>query len=313
MTKIGKQGFLEMSFSWMFALIVGAFILFLAIFFIVKFVNTEQTSSDVQASKSLGIITNPLETLSGESKVTLLALNSQTKIYDSCQGSGEFGEQLVRVNQQALGKYSDSALESSFENKYFFSESIIEDKNFYLFSKPFEFPFKVADLIYIIPQTKIYCFVKPPKDISDEINNLGIKSIINVSKQADCGQNSIDVCFEENCGINVNYNLGYVQKGSDRLYFEGLDKGNALMYGAIFSEKSFYECQVKRLMKKTEKLAEVYESKKGIVQPNGCDSNVNFDSLKSSISSYKDSSDLTPMIFSVNEIKKNNVGVCRLW
>ncbi len=314
MKKIEKKGFLEMSFSWMFALIVGAFILFLAIFFIVKFVNTEQTSSDIQASRSLGIITNPLETLSGESKVISLSLSSQTKIYNGCEDAGEFGEQLIRINQQALGKYSDSGLESSFENKYFFSENMIEGKNFYLFSKPFEFPFNVADLVYVIPQTKTYCFVNPPKDISDEINNLKIKSIINVSRQTDCDSEDTKVCFEGNCEVNVNYNSGYVQKGNARFYFEGLDKGKALMYGAIFSEKRLYECQVQRLMKKTEKLAEVYESKKGIVKLSGCSSNVNFDSLKSSISIYKDSSDLMPMFSSMNEIKKQNeIGVCRLW
>jgi hypothetical protein len=318
MKKSNKSGFLDMSFSWMFALIVGAFILFGAIFFVVKLISTEQTSSNIQTSNSLGIITNPLETGVSETKVMLLNLPTETKIYNDCDDSGNFGEQLIRSSLTVFNKQEDNPLETSFENRYFFSENQIDGKEFYLFSKSFEFPFKVAGLIYIIPKTKNYCFVNSPKEISEELKNLGLNNIINVSRMEDCKEGSVKVCFEGSCEIIVKYALGYVQKGSNRLYFEGIgggiNKGIALMYGAIFSEKELYECQVKRLMKRTLKLAEIYEGKASIVALKGCDSNSNFDSLKSSISVYKDSSNLISIMPSVMEMKVNNeVGVCGLW
>ena len=46
-----KRGYLELPFSWIFALIVGAFILFIAILLIVRITKTETSSSDIQTSK----------------------------------------------------------------------------------------------------------------------------------------------------------------------------------------------------------------------------------------------------------------------
>ena len=50
----GKKGFLQISFAWLFALIVGAFVLFLAIYSITKIISTENTAQDAKASKQIG-------------------------------------------------------------------------------------------------------------------------------------------------------------------------------------------------------------------------------------------------------------------
>ena len=57
-----KKGFLQISFAWLFAIIVGIFILFLAIYGVTKLINVGQYQIDSETAKNLGILLNPLET-----------------------------------------------------------------------------------------------------------------------------------------------------------------------------------------------------------------------------------------------------------
>src|SRR3990167_565357 len=92
-----KNGFLEISFAWLFALIVGAVILFLAIYTTTKVVKTEQTTIDAETAKRIGILLNPLETEFETGKTTSIILPSETKIYNGCNNIGIFGRQLIRI------------------------------------------------------------------------------------------------------------------------------------------------------------------------------------------------------------------------
>ena len=57
-----KKGFLEISFGWLFAIIVGAVILFLAIFASVKLIRVGQYETSVGTQEEIEILLNPLET-----------------------------------------------------------------------------------------------------------------------------------------------------------------------------------------------------------------------------------------------------------
>jgi len=46
-----KKGYLQISFTWLFAIIAGAFILFLAIFMTSKLIGTEQVALDAKTGK----------------------------------------------------------------------------------------------------------------------------------------------------------------------------------------------------------------------------------------------------------------------
>ena len=70
--------------------------------------------------------------------------------------------------QKDFNKWGDVSVDVGFENKYIFSDREVEGKKFYVFSKPFEFPFKVTDLIYMTSSLKKYCFVNAPEDIEEE-------------------------------------------------------------------------------------------------------------------------------------------------
>ncbi|MBU2503632.1 MAG: hypothetical protein KJ879_01075, partial [Nanoarchaeota archaeon] len=141
-----KKGF-EISFSWFFAIVVGGFILFLAIYGATKVINTGGEANSAKTGKEIGALLNPLETGFESGQTTLLSMPVETRIYNECEDiTGNFGRQIIKVSQKSFGDWSLTDINPSFQNKYIFSGEIVEGKNFIIFSKPFELPFKVADL-----------------------------------------------------------------------------------------------------------------------------------------------------------------------
>jgi len=302
-----KRGYLQISFAWLFAIIVGAIILFLAIYAATKLIGTEQTTLDAKTGKEIGILLNPLETSFETAKVTYFTMPVETRIYNKCDnGYGDFGKQIIQISQKSFNKWTETDVDVSFPNKYIFSEREIEGKKFYVFSKPFDFPFKVADLIYITSSKKEYCFINPLEDIEEEISVLDQENILledELKEEGkDCPDNSIKVCFGfGDCDIHVYSDR--IEKDGEKLYFEG----DALMYAAIFSDKNVYECQLKRLMQRTSHLALIYQDKAEFIARTGCHSNLNLLSLSSS-------DDFDSMIFIVKDIKEENENAnCKLW
>ena len=53
---------LEMSFAWIFAIIAGIVILFLAIYATSQFIKTRRYEIDIQTAAKLAILLDPLET-----------------------------------------------------------------------------------------------------------------------------------------------------------------------------------------------------------------------------------------------------------
>lgn len=304
-----KKGALEASFTWLFALIAGGFILFLAIYAAIKFINIEQTSVDAKTGKEIGVLLNPLETSFETAKVTSFTIPVETRIYDRCSEVGSFGKQIIRISQRSFNKWTETNVNVSFTNKYIFSEDYIEGKKFYIFSKPFDFPFKVADLIYMFSSLKEYCFMNAPEEIEEEISDLNQKNLL----VENCSEKSINVCFSggENCNISVDYNAGYVNKNDEKMYFYG----DSLMYAAIFSNKEIYECQLKRLMKRAGNLILIYKDKSDSISKKGCYANLNLIELSSSINNIKSSSNINSVGLVVDNLKNENEAneKCRLW
>jgi len=308
---MNNKGYLQISFGWLFAIIVGAVIIFLAIYFVTKMINTENTIQSAKTSKEIGILLNPLETGFESATSTFIRLPEETRIYNECNNIGKFGTQGIQTKQKGIGKkWTEVATEVSFQNKYLFSEAYIQGKTFYIFSKPFEFPFKVADLMYITPASENYCFIK--KDIPDNIENeISDLDQANLKLEGTCSEDNIKICFKDsNCDIYVNYNVGYVEKQNDKMYFET----DALMYAAIFSDKLTYECQLKRLMQRIEQLSNLYIDKENLIALR-CDSNLGDDLsiLSSSASNLEDSNALNIVYNNAQDLEYQNRGNCRLW
>ena len=306
-----KRGFLQISFAWMFALIIGAFILFLAVFASVKIIDTGKLSSDAKTAKEIGVLLNPLETGFETGKTTSIRLPSETRIHNRCNNDGFFGKQIIKISQKSFDEWSDTDINVGFSNKHIFSENYVEGKKFFIFSKPFNFPFKVADLIYITSSEKKYCFSNAPKEIENEISNLNQENLFSDN----CPEESIKVCFDSgaNCDIVVNYGARYVDKNNERMYFYS----DSLMYAAVFSDKEIYECQLKRVMQRGEQLSLIYKDKAQFISREGCTTNLNQKLLELSNleNQLDDSQNLNNYIINLaNELeKRNNLEECKLW
>ena len=304
-----KRGFLQISFAWLFSIIIGAIILFFAIYASVKLISTEESISTTETGKEIAVLLNPLETGFGEERTTPLSIAIESRINNLCDNFGDFGTQEISISQKISNKWTDSGLSQRFYNKYIFSNSSVQGKNFYLFSKPLDLSFKVADLIFLTSANDFYCFADAPEKIKKELENLNQRNFFTQN----CPDNSINICFDEisNCDVIINENQKSVKKNNKIVYYET----DALMYAAIFSNSNLYECQVKRLMQRLESLALVYNEKESVLARIGCPAKVSLLSLANSASVLEDSSDLIVVkalaTSADNENKKDNY--CKLW
>jgi hypothetical protein len=256
-----------MSFNWLFAIIVGIFILFLAIYIVVQIVGVGDTVVGTESAARLVSFLGPAEAGIASGKVAPpINFQKNTRLYFSCSEGGSFGHQKVSFSEVRFGKWSERGNDIS-TNKYVFANEIVEGKTLYLFSKPFDLPFKVADLI--IMSSEKYCFVEASRNIEEEVRNL--KNVRIVEDIGDC--EGVSVCFGSgNCDIvvrdsgNGDFKKGSIKKGSDEVFYFG-----GLLYAGIMSSPEIYECNVKRLMKKFRILSEIYEDKIAITR---CGDNV---------------------------------------
>src|SRR5271157_2210260 len=166
-----KRGFIDISFAGLFAIIAGTIIVILAIFVATKVINLGQQEVGASSQAELGALLNPLETGYENGEVTTLSFPADSRIYNQCSSIGIFGEQIISVSQQNFGQWPVPTSGTAFQDKYIFSDNVSEGQNFILFSKPFDFPFKIADLIYLTPSSENYCFVNPPAAISNELSS----------------------------------------------------------------------------------------------------------------------------------------------
>jgi len=251
-----KQGF-EFSFAWLFAILAGIFILFLAIYAASRFIKTGQYQVSTVTAKQLSIIFEPMETGLASGKSSVANLREETRIYNKCSPIGTFGKHRISLATKGFGKkWKEPGGEISVPNKYLFSEDVVEGKKIYFSSMPFEMPWKVSEIIFLTSEK--YCFVNAPDEIESNVkimSNIKFENCSNeikvcFSSTGDCDINVIDSCFD----CDNEYEYGYVEKQGERMFYTG-----NLLYGAIFASPEIYECNVKRLVKRLREQALLYK------------------------------------------------------
>jgi hypothetical protein len=327
-----KKGALEFSFAWIFAIVAGVFIIFLAIYGVIKFINLNQMGIDVKTAKNIGVLINPIESSFESATRSMINTGTEIKIYTDCRAptpTNVFGKQLIRTSNPNKEE-EEEKINASFQNRYLFSENPVQGKTFYLFSKQLEVPFKVADLVYLLSTKDKYCFILPPNDIEDEINYLTkleskeesekmaqYENLFVVHSKTECPGGSINVCFASstNCEIVVSVPSKSVKKEGKIMYYEG----DALMYAAIFSSKEDYECQLKRLMGRTEELFKIYLDKSDFIfQGTGCNIDQelkgNLMLMSIALKEFSDSQDINVIYELAEQINaQNKFADCKLW
>jgi len=293
-----KEKKAQFQLELVFAIIVGAMILFLAIYAASKTISTYKQQTSVEISKELSILTDPLERGYFSGSAEVITMKSETRIYNKCF-SEDFGKNEIKaISKTGLGDWKEPTIGVPVY-KYIFSSSIEESKNFYIFSKPLDMPFRIANLVYLTSDN--FCFIQPPEDIREEIENLKIKNIQLSELLSNCSAESKKVCFEGNCKINVNTYLNYVEKAGQQLKYSG----SSLMYAAIFSDPGIYNCNVKRLVEKINSVSKIYLEKSNMLKQRGI--SLSDTQLILFIELTNNSTDLNLINLQAEEVNKQNI------
>lgn len=319
---LSKKAVIE--FSWIFAVIVGALILFLAFYFVGTNLLSKQYEQATVEAQSLDIILNPFSQF-GEIKELdsrPLALPQKSTITFSCN---EPTTQSLGNNEITIISKTKSGIPRVVYDKYLFAEQQLETKKFQALSAPFEMPWRVAEIIILWPYDKAYCFISAPQFIKDSLGNesstgLNLSSIF----FDNCPQGSTRVCFVSgsgsSCDIKVSIqgsndlgHKGSTLKQGSTLYFAS----DALMYASIFSDKEIYNCNLKRLASRLYSEASIYEEKAKALLQRGCSVSFNLVALKqasSELSSSVSESRLNQLWQVANQLKQqNDMASCSLF
>lgn len=314
---MNKRG-IELSFNWIFSIVVGAVILFLAIYGVSKLISSGQKEQVAISSQELGNLLHPLETsIESGSRPENISFSGKARIYNTCKATGQFGTQEISlVEKSGIGEeWPEPQNPKKMSTKYIFSEKMMEGKNFYSFIKPIQLPFKIGDMIVL--WNSRYCFVNPSSEIEEEVESMGLNSrgIQVTSSISSCNKESVVVCFstfDSKCKIFVDFANNRVSKEGKNLDFYG-----PLVYGAIFSEPGIYECQISRLLKRGAFLARVYSEKSNLIATSsqGCSSNLQSDlNLYESISIKGEPKDLPAIVNLAQNLEyQNQMLSCNLW
>ncbi|MFA4960603.1 MAG: hypothetical protein WC548_02965 [Candidatus Pacearchaeota archaeon] len=308
-----KRG--EFNFVWLFAIVVGGLILFLAVYGATKIGDTKKYQTDSEIAKQISILTDPMQAGFAEGSFSKMTFKQEIKIKNLCS-VGNFGENEISVSTKTNNKWNQFGAGTIIPNKYIFSAELNEGKEFYITSKPFNFPYEVSDMIFLT--SKEYCFSNSPDEISEEIKELNIPNI----KIENCSGSEIKVCFgsSANCDIVI---YGTCLSNCDSVYEEGVVEKKEeiikyvdnLLLAAIFSDKTVYDCNINRLLQRTSSIAELYSEKADISNARNCNTN-----LKSDLLFWKDFTvnSTSDEIISLNILSKslqikNERELCKLW
>ena len=256
-----KKGF-EFSFAWIFAMLIGAVIIFLAVYASIKAINLGKFGEETAAAKELTVYFQPFETKTATALKSSIVLAQETKISNFCEKEGDFGKQKFSFSIQSgfFKKWKGTGKNISESNKYIFSQKEEIGKKFYIFTMPFKMPFKVANLV--IFSSKKYCFINAPEYIKNGLESLGLENVKMQNSISLCSPEEERVCFSGSCDIEVSGDESYgiiIKEGKEIKY-----SGN-LLYAGIFSEPEIYKCNVERLLKRQKKLVSTYIKQAGFL------------------------------------------------
>jgi hypothetical protein len=260
-----------MGFNWLFAIMAGGFILFLAIFAATKMVSFGSVTANTLNAKNF---VNILETweagLAAGVKPPELKFKTDTRLYFTCSADTDapFGKQALSTSDQVFkDRYSEEGYDVTIKSKYIFTENMLEGITFFPFSVGYFMPFKIADLIVFSDRN--YCFHDAPDQFKIDLEQLQLNNIQFPNKTTVC--EGVQVCFSsaKACDVVVSTAGRYVLKEEQRMFYDG-----NLIYAAIFSSPEIYKCNVRRLVSKFNQLGYIYIDKIKIIERKNCKSNV---------------------------------------
>ncbi len=260
----------EFGFVWIFAILAGVAILLLMIYGATKAIDTERIVQDTKLAAALISELDTLEAGSVESIKATIRLSNPTNVSVGCFETG-YGDNRVQISTKSnrgSGEWSTGE-EIIVKDKYIFSDSNTESKALEVNSKSFAYPYKIADLIFLTSNN--YCFKNAPQKLKRDYSSLNGISFDN------CSSEQVTVCFNAyGCDILVDgmcsddkcetiYDYGTVTKAGEIFYY-----ADSLLLAAVISDMQNYDCNVKRLMYRGGKIAEMLIEKASLANARGC-------------------------------------------
>jgi hypothetical protein len=270
----------EFGFVWFFAIVAGIAILVLAIYGATKFGDVSETENQATIAKKISILTDPLEAGFTSATFGTITFQTETEIKNVCDPSG-FGRNSISARTKTeinTGK-SEFSIPVSSSEKYIFSRDVDSGNSYYVLSKSFDFPFKIADYVILVSDSQNYCFKDAPEEVFEELSSLKIP-IIHFDNCSRADSDMTVVCFgTEGCDVSV---IGECQSCQD-LFARGTvitSNGDSvpyvgnLLYAAIFSDTYNYECNVDRLLYRGSLTSRVLTRKAELMNARSCNTNL---------------------------------------
>ncbi len=321
-----KKG--EFSFVWLFAVIAGTAVLMLAIMGAIRYGKTASVLQDTEIAKGLSVVTDSLQAGFASGRKSMIRFNKETILENFCFESSApdyfgFNELSVLTKERPNKDFEIGGIPIKVSNKYLFVSNV-PGKEFYVFSVPITFAFRISDAIIIDSQE--YCFIglEEQEEIARSFSILGNKAKIGFEN---CTEDSIKVCFDSggDCDIKVVPSCnalicdGLFEVGRVEHEDYSVDYVGNLLYPAIFSEKENYLCNVKRILYKQSILANLYTQKIAYMSARTCDSDLalelsDLEGVSIDLDSNFIGNDLFEMYFLAKDIQRKEGGAqCSLW
>ncbi len=276
------------------------------LFFAFYFIGTKMTESKMGqglvTENTLDILLNPFSSFGGLGATSSkeITLAKRERINLSCNSDSGFGYDSILSATNSVRMVPKKVYD-----KYIFSENSIYSKNLQVISKPFNMPWRTADMIYLFSRDRDYCFVgmrgsRIEEEFGPSNTGMNISSFKFVDDEMWCDKllDDITVCYS-GCDININFEYSKVVKGSKEFPF--ID--DASMYAAIFSSYEMYECNMKRVAQRIKNEVEVYRNKARALGARGCTAVFNLESLDQATTQVIQSRTSSELASSLNELR----------
>lgn len=260
---------IEFSFSWLFSLLVGGVILFLALYASKSLVQTERQAQESELGVELTNVFTPLRTGGAETLIPrAITFPQPVAITLRCTPQGTAVRVAARDNLAGRSEPYESLVRDSFVS----GNITLQGKRVMSLVLPVALPYHVGDLIVLWSGS--YCFIDPPDSVRERLELADNETIRIAPSLAHCAPQSTKVCFAGSaspkvCDIRID-------SVSETLTFRGGKPqpytGN-LLYAGLFGTADQYECLVRQVAQQTALLGERYRTKSAFIssgQTTGC-------------------------------------------
>lgn len=264
---MSKKGL--MLLHWILVILVGAVIIIFAVVFASKTGVVEQKKQNVVVAEYMDLFFNPFASIGAiaEGFGKQVEFDYEVELEFRCVS----GEERLFVGS------GNKIAEEKIEN-FVYAPTQLKLKSMFVFSKPFNLPYRITDLIFTFDASQQFCLVYDSKsseivadiisDVSGELleaeQNFISCSDLNCCKQLENArivsftsrQGDVNIAGKGGFGEEFEYGEIRFRNGKKSVFI-----GLPLVEAAVFSDYEIYDCNFRRLMSKVAAMSDIYHGK----------------------------------------------------